>query len=46
MQRTGVSHAFAQEQVVDIVQDAYATGGFDSAKDELEAENEQGCPPN
>ena len=32
------------QDVIDVVQDAYDTGDFEDAKDELEDINEQGCP--
>ncbi|RMH15160.1 MAG: hypothetical protein D6696_21430, partial [Acidobacteria bacterium] len=42
----GVSYAFTGAEVLSIVQTAYATGDWASAKDQLEAENERGCPLN
>jgi hypothetical protein len=41
-----VSYAFTKDGVIQIVQDAYATGRFEAAKNQLKAENEQGCPLN
>ncbi len=38
-----VSFAFTPGQVIALVQDAWATGDFNGAKNELAAENEQGC---
>ena len=42
----GVSYAFSTAEVIALVQQAYATGDFNDAKDALEVENEQGCPLN
>jgi hypothetical protein len=42
----GVSYAFTTAGVIDLVQQAYATNDFNGIKDQLEAENEQGCPLN
>jgi hypothetical protein len=39
-----VSHAFTEAQIIALVQDAWATGDFESAKNLLAFENEQGCP--
>ncbi|MCI0440522.1 MAG: hypothetical protein L0177_15525 [Chloroflexi bacterium] len=41
---SGVDFAFTTAQVIALVQEAYATGDFEGAKNKLEAENEQGCP--
>jgi hypothetical protein len=41
-----VSYAFTSAEVIAIVQDAYATGDFEEAKNQLADENEQGCPLN
>ncbi len=41
---SGVDFAFTTAQVIDIVQDAYASGDFEDAKDMLADENEEGCP--
>lgn len=41
-----VSYAFTTSEVITLVQNAYATGDFEGAKNALEAENEQGCPLN
>lgn len=41
-----VSYAFSTAGVINIVQNAYATGNFNGAKNMLEFENEQGCPLN
>jgi hypothetical protein len=39
----GVNFAFTTAEVIAIVQQAYATGDFEAAKDRLAAENELGC---
>ncbi len=39
-----VGSKFTPEQVIAIVQSAYSTGAFESAKNLLEKENETGCP--
>jgi hypothetical protein len=39
-----VDYFFTADEVVTMVQDAYASGDFEAAKDLLEAENERGCP--
>jgi hypothetical protein len=39
-----VKYAFTEAEVIEIVQDAYASGNFADAKDLFEAENERGCP--
>lgn len=39
-----VSYAFTTGDVIGMVQGAYATGDFESVKDQFEAENEAGCP--
>lgn len=41
-----VSYGFTAAGVIALVQDAYASGDFESAKDLLEAQNELGCPLN
>jgi hypothetical protein len=41
-----VSYAFSVDEVIAIVQTAYATGNFERAKNELARENERGCPLN
>jgi hypothetical protein len=41
-----VSFAFTEAQVISLVQNAYATGDFEGAKNLLEAQNQQGCPLN
>jgi hypothetical protein len=41
-----VSFAFTTAQVIAIVQAAYATGDFETAKNRLAAQNELGCPLN
>lgn len=41
-----VDYEFSAGAVIAMVQDAYATGDFESAKDLLEAQNEAGCPLN
>ena len=40
----GVDYAFAEADVIAMVQNAYATGDFNGIKDLLQAENERGCP--
>ena len=42
----GVDYLFTTSQVIALVQDAYATGDFEDAKNMLEEENEEGCPLN
>lgn len=39
-----VDYSFTTAQVIDLVQDAYATGDFEDAKDMLADANEEGCP--
>ena len=39
-----VSFAYTEAQVISIVQGAYFTGEYESAKNSLEWENEMGCP--
>ena len=39
-----VDYAYSTGQVIDLVQDAYANGTFESVKNQFEAENEAGCP--
>jgi hypothetical protein len=39
-----VSYAFTEAQIIALVQEAWATGDFESAKNLLSFENEQGCP--
>jgi hypothetical protein len=39
-----VSFSLTQAEVIDIVQDAVASGDFEAARNLLEDENEQGCP--
>ena len=39
-----VTAAYGVSEVIAIVQEAYATGDFETAKDLLESENERGCP--
>ena len=41
-----VSYEFSTTEVIGLVQDAYATGDFEGAKDALEYQNEVGCPLN
>jgi hypothetical protein len=41
-----VSFAFTTAEVIAIVQEAYATGDFETAKNRLAAQNELGCPLN
>jgi hypothetical protein len=40
----GVDYPLTAAEVVEIVQEAYATGDFEAAKDQLEEHNELGCP--
>lgn len=40
---SGVDYEFTVAEVIQIVQNAYATGDFETAKNLLEAENEKGC---
>jgi hypothetical protein len=42
----GVSYDYSTAEVIDLVQDAYASGDFEGAKNLLEAANESGCPLN
>jgi len=42
----GVDSVYTVDQVIAIVQSAYATGQFESAKNLFEAANERGCPLN
>lgn len=39
-----VSYGFSVSDVIALVQDAYASGTFETVKDQFEAENETGCP--
>jgi cysteine-rich repeat protein len=39
-----VAYGLSKDEVISIVQEAYDTGAFNRAKDELEEENERGCP--
>jgi hypothetical protein len=41
-----VSYEFSTAEVIAIVQDAYATGDFRTAKNLLQDQNESGCPLN
>ncbi|HET7010254.1 MAG TPA: hypothetical protein VFI11_05715 [Anaerolineales bacterium] len=41
-----VDYAYTTAEVIAMVQDAYATGDFESVKDTLEGANESGCPLN
>jgi hypothetical protein len=41
-----VSYAYTTAEVIALVQDAWATGDYESAKNLLEVENELGCPLN
>lgn len=41
-----VTYAFSVNDVISMVQDAYANGTFEAVKDQFEAENEAGCPLN
>jgi len=43
---SSVNYAFTPDQVKAAVQDAFATGNFEAIKNQLEAENERGCPLN
>ncbi len=42
----GVSFFYTEADVIAIVQDAYLTGDFETAKNALAAQNEEGCPLN
>ena len=39
-----VIYAYTEAEIIALVQDAYATGDFKTAKNLLEEENEKGCP--
>ena len=39
-----VDYDLTESEVIQIVQNAYATGDFESAKNTLEKQNELGCP--
>ena len=39
-----VAYAFTPDEVIAMVQEAYATGNFEATKDIFAAENESGCP--
>lgn len=41
-----VEYAFSEAEVIDLVQDAYASGDFETIKNILAAENERACPLN
>ena len=41
-----VDYEYSTAEVIALVQDAYATGDFEGAKDALEFQNELGCPLN
>ena len=41
-----VSYFYTEAEVIAAVQEAYATGDFEGAKDQLEEQNELGCPLN
>ena len=41
-----VDYEYSTAEVIALVQDAYATGDFEGAKDTLEYQNELGCPLN
>lgn len=43
---SGVDYEYTSAEVIALVQDAYASGDFESAKNLLEAQNEMGCPLN
>jgi hypothetical protein len=43
---TGVDYDLTTAEVVELVNDAIASGDYESAKDVLEGFNEQGCPLN
>jgi hypothetical protein len=42
----GVSYDYSTAEVIALVQDAYASGDFEGAKNPLAAANESGCPLN
>jgi len=39
-----IDYFFTAEEVIAIVQEAYATGDFEAAKNRVQAENHRGCP--
>ncbi len=39
-----MDYAFTEAEIIALVQDAWATGDFETAKDILEDENETACP--
>lgn len=39
-----IPFAFTEDEVIELVQDAFATGEFEEATEQLEAENRQDCP--
>jgi hypothetical protein len=41
-----VSYYYSEAEVITLVQEAYATGDFETAKDLLEQQNELFCPLN
>lgn len=41
-----VSYFYTTDQVISMVQEAYATGNFELVKDQFEVQNELGCPLN
>ena len=41
-----VSYLFSQADIIALVQEAYSTGKFNKIKDQLEEQNEEGCPLN
>jgi hypothetical protein len=41
-----VDYFYSEAEVIEWVQNAYATGDYESHKDHLELENERGCPLN
>jgi cysteine-rich repeat protein len=43
---SGVAYLYSTADVINLVQEAYATGEYEDAKDLLAGENEQGCPLN
>jgi hypothetical protein len=39
-----VNYAYTEAEIIDMVQDAYASGDYESTKNLFEAQNEAGCP--
>jgi len=43
---SSINYAYETADVIDMVQDAFASGDYEDVKDALEEENERGCPLN